>query len=224
MADKGAIVEFDFTALDGAAILFDLAKRYLEDLDGIALDVPREARYLVGCSYQEGLQRLFGVLKTKKTAAKAARELEGAFKVALAEHVAEGVTQGFRNFVKTLSDKGVKVVLSTRADICSDVVRTALADLVGGKVVLHQEPSVCYGCVKWDSWRLACLKNSLRNTSSVAVTGSGFGVKSALTVGMGALAVVHDHVSYQDFGGAEAVVNALDTAAAKKVLSILRIG
>jgi hypothetical protein len=65
--------------------------------------------------------------------------------------------------------------------------------------------------------------NKLRNTTTLAVTGSGLGVKSALLAGMGSIAVVNDHVAYQDFGGADETVTALDAAAAKKVLEILRV-
>lgn len=223
MTGRGVIVEFDFTALNGAEILFDTAKRFLAELDGIVLDVPSEARYLVGNDYQDGLQGLFDFVKTKKTAAKAARDLADIFNSKVTASVSTAVTQGFCNFVRTLADRGLKVVLATHADICSDVVHEAFDDLLGTNVVLHQEASTCYGSVKWESWRLACTRNGLRCASSHVVTGSGCGVKSALFVGMGALAVVNDHVSYHDFGGADAVVGSLDTAAAKKVLEIMHL-
>lgn len=223
MADNGAVVEFDFTALDGAGLLFDTAKRFLSELDGLALDVPTEARYLAGNDYQAGLARLFESVKTKKTAEKAARDLAELFNAELTDCLSAALTPGFRNFVRTLASAGLKVVVSTRADICADRVREAFGDLLDGNVVLYQETSMVYGSQKWDAWRRACARNRLRNTSTVAVTGSGFGVKAALLADMGTLAVIDDHVAYQDFGGADEIVEALDTAAAKKVLSILKI-
>lgn len=224
MADKGAIVEFDFTVLKGAGILCDTAKRFLAELDGIDLDEPTEARFLAGATYLDGLTRLFESVKTKKTALKAARDLADAFNAKVTELLPTAVTLGFRNFVKALADAGVKVVIATRADICSDDVRRAFGDLLGDGVVLFQDTSSGYGSAQWDSWRLAGRRNGLRNTSAIAVTGSGYGVKSALRCGMGSLAVVNDHVAYQDFGGADEVVAALDTAAAKKALALLRVG
>ena len=223
MADNGAVVEFDFTALDGAGLLYDTAKRFLSELDGLALDVPTEARYLAGNDYQAGLARLFESVKTKKTAEKAARDLAELFNAELTDCMSSAQTPGFRNFVRTLTDAGLKVVISTRADICADRVREAFGDLLDLNVVLYQETSTVYGSQKWDAWRRACARNRLRNTSTVAVTGSGFGVKSALLADMGILAVIDDHVAYQDFGGADEIVETLDTAAAKKVLSILKI-
>ena len=224
MADKGAIVEFDFTVLKGAEILCGTAKRFLMELDGIGLDAPTEARFLAGATYLDGLSRLFESVKTKKTALKAARDLADAFSARVTEVLPTAVTQGFRNFAKVLVDAGVKVVIATRADICSDGVRHAFGDLLGDGVVLFQDTSTGYGSMPWESWRLAGRRNGFRNTSAIAVTGSGYGVKSALRCGMGSLAVVNDHVAYQDFGGADEVVAALDTAAAKKALSLLHVG
>ena len=223
MADKGVIVEYDFTALDGAGILFDTAKRFLKDLDGIKLDRPTEIRHLAGKGFQDGLQSLFSAVKTKKTAAKAARDLEAAFNSEVGSHVAEGLTTGFRNFIKARTEKDVKVVIVTRADVGDEAVKAAFAPILGEKVVLHHETSAQYGFCKWESWRQAGRAIRLRNASCIAVTGSGFGVKSALLAGMGSLAVEGERVAYQDFGGADAIVARLDAAAARKALAILRI-
>lgn len=221
MSERGVIVEFDFAAMDGAGLLFETTKRFLKELDGIPFDIPTEARYLAGGNYQGGLAELFSVVKTKKTAQKAARDLAAAFNAALTKAVPENVTPAFRNFVKALADKGVKVVIATRADV--QAVRMAFAQILSGDVVLYQETSTCYGAVKWDAWRRACAANRMRHLSTIAVTGSGFGVKSALVAGMGSMAVVNDRVAYQDFGGADDVVNELSGVTARRLLEILRV-
>ena len=222
MSDRGVIVEFDFTVLNGAELLYETTKRFLSELDGIAFDARSEAQYLAGGNYQGGLAELFAAVKTKKTAQKAARDLSAAFNAALTAAVpAAAATPSFRNFVKVLADKGVKVVIATRADVAA--VRQSFVQVLSGDVVLYQETSTCYGAVKWDAWRRACAANRLRHLSTVAVTGSGHGVKSALIAGMGSMAVVNDHVAYQDFGGADAVVDEISGTTAKKLLEILRI-
>jgi phosphoglycolate phosphatase-like HAD superfamily hydrolase len=134
--------------------------------------------------------------------------------------VPKSVTPAFRKFVQAIAAKGVKIVISTRADV--EAVRPAFESLLGDDVVLFQETSSTYGSVKWDAWRRACAMNKLRNFSTIAVTGSGFGVKSALVAGMGSVAVTSPHVAYQDFGGADEVVSELNAAAAKTILEILR--
>ena len=217
---KGVIVEFDFAAMDGAGLLFDTTKKFLAGLDNIPFDERIEAQHLAGGNYQGGLAEYFAVVKTKKLAAKAAKDLSAAFVSALNEAVPKSITPAFRKFVQTIAAKGVKIVISTRADV--EAVRPAFAGLLGDDVVLFQETSSTYGSVKWDAWRRACAMNKLRNFSTIAVTGSGFGVKSALVAGMGSVAVTSPHVAYQDFGGADEVVSELNAAAAKTILEILR--
>lgn len=224
MADivkKGVIVEFDFAAMDGASLLFDVTKKFLACLDKIPFDERIEAQHLAGGNYQGGLAEYFSVVKTKKLAAKAAKDLAAAFGEALNEAVPKAVTASFRNFVSTIAAKDVKVVISTRAEL--EKVQGAFAPLLGECVTLYQETSATYGSVKWDAWRRACAMNKLRNCSTIAVTGSGFGVKAALLAGMGSVAVVSPHVAYQDFGGADEVVRELNSATARAVLDILRV-
>ena len=224
MADeirKGVVVEFDFAAMDGAGLLFETTKKFLAGLDNIPFDERIEAQHLAGGNYQGGLAEYFSVVKTKKLAVKAAKDLAAAFGSALNEAVPKAVTPSFRNFVSTIAAKDVMVVISTRAEL--EKVQGAFASLLGDNVALYQETSATYGSVKWDAWRCACAMNKLRNFSTIAVTGSGFGVKSALLAGMGSVAVVSPHVAYQDFGGADEVVKELNSATARTVLDILRV-
>ena len=217
---KGAIVEFDFAAMNGADLLFETTKKFLKDLDGIPYDDLAEARHMAGSNYQGGLAEYFSVVKTKKTAAKAAKELSDAFAAALDEAVPKSVTPSFRNFVRALAAKGVKVVIATRADVSK--VQGAFLSLLAQNVVMYHEESPTYGCVKWDLWRRACAANGLRHVSTIAVTGSGNGVKSALFAGMGSLAVPKARTAYQDYTGANAVVDELNADAAKEALKVLR--
>ena len=221
MAKKGVVIEFDFAALNGAELLFKTAKSYLKKLDNIKLDEPTEARHLAGADFADGLAKLFASVKTKKTAPKAARELSALFAEALTASVPSAVTTPFKNFVKALAEKDVKVIISTRADL--ETVAPAFASLVGSNVVLYQDVSSCYGASPWDTWRRACRFAEVSHISTLVLTGSGFGVKSALRAGMGSVAVVNEHVAYQDFGGADAVIDELSGKTAKKVLEVLRV-
>ena len=221
MAEKGVIVEFDFTVLNGAELLFETTKSFLKALDGIEFDLPVEARHFAGNDYLDGFRRYFSVVKTKKTAQKAARDLSEAFAAAVTREAPGALTVAFKNFVKALQEKGVRVVIATRADLES--VRPAFVSALGPNIAFYQEPSACYGAVRWESWRRACRAGGVRAASTLAVTGSGAGVKAALLAGMGSVAVVNDHVAYQDFGGAQAAVGELSGKTAKKVLEVLRI-
>ena len=224
MADgfkKGVIVEFDFAAMDGAGLLYKTTEALLKEIDNIPFDARIEAQHLAGGNYQGGLAEYFALVKTKKTAAKAAKALAERFEAALDAAVPAAVTPAFKNFVKTLADRGVKVIIATRAN--GEAVAGAFADVLGENVVLYKETAPTYGCVKWDAWRRACVANKLRSSMALAVTGSGHGVKSALLAGIGVVAVVNDRVAYQDFGGADEVLKQLDGPAAKTVLGVLHL-
>lgn len=216
---KGVVVEFDFAAMDGAELLYRTTEALMKEND-IPFDRRAEAVHLAGGNYQGGFAEYFAAVKTKKTAAKAAKDIAERFSSALEAEVPKAVTPAFRSFVKTLADRGVKVVIATRANI--EKVAPAFEGLLGDCVALYQETSQCYGSVKWDAWRRACAHNRLRNYLTVAVTGSGFGVKSALLAGMGSVAVIRDNVAYQDFGGVDEAVSALDASAAAKILRMLK--
>lgn len=217
---KGVVIEFDFAAMNGAELLYKATEKVLTDND-IAFGPRVEAQYLAGGNCQGALTDYFNVVKTKKTSAKAAKDIADLFGKSLAAAIPAAVGASFLNFVKALSSKGVKVVISTRADI--EAVKGAFESVLGDDVTLYQETSQTYGSVKWDAWRRACAMNKLRNFTTVAIAGSGYSVKSALVAGMGAIAVVNDRVAYQDFGGADDVVEAVDEALAAKVLSILKV-
>lgn len=215
---RGVVVEFDFAVADGAQLLFDTARKVLE-AKGIDLTLKLEAMHLTGGNYQGGLAELFGVLGKKCDPAATARDLSDAFAKALTAKAAEAVTPGFKAFVKALTAKGIKVVIATRADI--EAVKPAFEEFDPENVVLYSEPSMTYGNCKWDAWRRAYSQNGLVDVLTVAVSGSGAGVKAALVAGMGVVAVIHDHVAYQDFGGADFVTETVDAKLADEVLRML---
>jgi beta-phosphoglucomutase-like phosphatase (HAD superfamily) len=220
VAAKGVIVEFDFAAMNGAELLFETTKRFLEELDGIAFDDRIEARHMAGGNYQGAFAEYFPLVKTKKTAAKAAKDFADVFESVLNEAVPKSISGSFRNFVRTLSERGVKVVIATRAD--DETVRPAFAAMLGENVILQHEESSTYGSVKWDVWRRACAANAIHYRQCVAVTGSGYGVKSALYAGVASIGVVNSRTAYQDFSGADAVVRELNADTARTVLKMLR--
>ena len=99
---KGVIVEFDFTVLNGAEILFDTAKKLLKGA-GVELNTRLEALHLAGGNYQGGLAELFEATGRSGDAAALARELNTAFNSAVAAKAADAVTPAFKGFLKTLA-------------------------------------------------------------------------------------------------------------------------
>ena len=217
---KGVIVEFDFTVLDGAKILFDVAAAQLAPR-GVELTPRLEAAHLAGGNYQGAFAELYAKLEKKHDAAKSARELAEGFRAALDAKLPGSVTGKFKAFVGALVAKGVRVVVSTRAD--AEVLRGELAEFPAEQVCVYSEPSSTYGSLKWDAWRRACLSNHLSECLAVAVVGSGFSARAALVAGLASVAVENPRVAWQDFGGIDAMVPELDAAAASEVLRALHI-
>ena len=217
--NRGIVIEFDFAAMNGAELLFKTVKKFLRDLDKIPFDESLEARCLAGRTYAEGLARLFAQAKTKKTAPKAARELAADFASVVTGAVPTAVGIPFRNFVKAFVDAGFAVAIATRADL--DAVRPAFEPVLGENVILYHEESDGYGFPAWESWRRACMALEMKHATGRAVSGSGFGIKSALVAGMRSVAVVNDRVIYQDFGGASEIADELSGKSAKKFLAAL---
>ena len=218
---RGVVVEFDFAVVDGAQLLFDTAKKVLAG-SGIDLTIKLEAMHLAGGNYHGAVAELFDtVLGKRDDAGEVSRTLARAFADALTEKAAAAVTPSFKAFVKALADKGLKVVIATRSNL--EALKPALEGLDPELVIPYQEISVTYGNCKWDAWARAVNTNGLVNVLTVGVTGSGNGVKSALVAGLSAIGVVHDHVAYQDFGGADVVVEKLDAKVADEVFRMLHL-
>ncbi len=217
---RGVVIEFDFTAIDGGQILFETAQKILA-AKGVDLTIKLEALHLSGGNYQGGLAELFRALDKKCDAAATARDLHDAFGKALTAKAVAAVTPGLKAFITALVERGVKVVIATRSDL--EVLRPAFEGFDPEKVVLYAEPSMSYGNGKWDAWRRACNQNGLVDVLTVGVTGSGKGVKSALVAGMSAIAILHDHVAYQDFGGADVVVDSFSAKLADEAFRMLHM-
>ncbi len=217
---RGVVVELDFTAIDGAQLLFDLAKKRLGEA-GVDLDIKLEARHLVGGNYQGGVTELFSELGNRHDPALVARDLADAFKGAITERIPAAITADFKKFVTALVDKGVKVVIATRGDV--SVLQSAIEGLAPEMCVAYQETSSTYGNCKWDAWKRVCAPNGLHEMITVGVAGSGAGVKSALVAGLSAIGIVHPHTAYQDFGGADVVAEKIDASLADDALRMLHM-
>ena len=219
---KGLIIESDFVLPDGPQILFDTARNYLKKLDGIDFTPAAEARFFYGHDYLEAMTNYFEALKTKKTPQKAAREIEASFNKALLSAIPNAVNDDFRQFIATIAAKGVKIVIATRVN--SEVMSPAFAGILEeGKVGFHWLLSSTYGTSTWDYWRRISQAQQISRMSTMVLTGTAAGVKSAIMGGVGAVGIIRDHVAYQDFGGANELITELTAESAKKVLYAMRV-
>lgn len=216
---RAAVVEFDSTAFDGASAVFEAAKKALAR-SGVELTRRLEAKWLLNRTVQVGVQALFQS-EGKSGAAQAAQEVESAAAGAVASAAASAATDGLREFAAALAAKGVLVVVVTRAD--PETVRAALPGLGDSQLKVVRDEAGSYGSLRREGWAAVCEKAGLRPPLSVAVTGSGFGVRGALQAGLCALAIPNPSTEWQDFGGADGEARSLGREAAAEVLRILHL-
>jgi beta-phosphoglucomutase-like phosphatase (HAD superfamily) len=217
---RGVIVEVDFTMIDGASILFDITKEKLAGL-GIDFSIKLEALHLAGGKMQGGFTELLEKLGKEADAVELANDIQAAFKEEVTKRFSSLMTSDVRNFIKKLTDREIKVVLSTRGDV--EVLKEVCAELDNPLVVPYADTSKTYGGGKWDDWRRTLNANTLANILTVGITGSGHGVKAALLASVAAIAVVHDHVAYQDFGGADVAFDKFEEKIADEVIRVMHI-
>ena len=216
---RGVIVEFDFAVLSGHAFLLDICRTRLAK-ESVKLDATLLARSMGGKSFSSGLNALCN--KQQKTIdvpaviAECYEQYAEALKGAL-----PNVPAGFVDFVKTLLGKGMKVVIVSRAD--SEAVRAVFPAVLSDKLVIQHDASNGFGFCSWDGWRRAARKNDLHERLCVAVAGSGYSVKGALTSGLGVMVKVNPQTEYQDVSGCDVHISEFSTGLADEVVRILRV-
>jgi beta-phosphoglucomutase-like phosphatase (HAD superfamily) len=216
---RGVIVEFDFAVLSGHAFLLDICRTRLAK-EGVTLDATLMARSMGGKTFSSGLNALCNrqqkTIEVPSVIAECYEQYAEALKGAL-----PAVPAGFIDFVKSLLGKGMKVVLVSRAD--SEAVRAVFAAVQTEKLVVMHDTSAGFGFCSWDGWRRAARKNDLHERLCVAVAGSGYSVKGALTSGLGVMSKVNPLTEYQDVSGCDVHVSEFSAALADEVVRILRV-
>ena len=216
---RGVIVEFDFAVLSGHAFLLDICRTRLAK-EGLKLDATLMARSMGGKSFSSGLNALCNrqqkTVDVPAVVAECYEQYGEALKGALAK-----VPAGFVDFVKALLGKGMKVVVLSRAD--SEAVRAVFPAAHSEKLIVMHDTSNGFGFCSWDGWRRAARKNDLHERLCVAVAGSGYSVKGALTSGMGVMVKVNPQTEYQDVSGADVHLSEFSAGLADEVTRILRV-
>jgi hypothetical protein len=216
---RGVIVEFDFAVLQGHQLLLDICRARLEK-EGVNLDAALMARSMGGRSFSSGLNALCNKQQKTVDVPAVTAECNEQFAAALTGSL-DKVPAGFVAFVGALLEKGMKVVLVSKAD--SEAVKAAFASLPAAKLVVLHDTTNGFGFLSWDGWRRMARKNDLHERLCVAVAGSGFSVKGALISGMGVMVKENAVVGYQDVSGSDVRIGEFAAALSDEVASILRI-
>lgn len=215
---RGVIVEFDFAVLPGHRLLLDICCARLST-EGVKLDAALMARFMGGKSFSSGLNALCNKQQKTVDVPAVIAECNEQFAAALTKKLPDA-SAGFKDFVASLLAKDLKVVLVSRVE--SDAVR-ALFPAASEKLVIVHETANSFGFCSWDGWRRVARKNDLHERLCVAVAGSGFSVKGALTSGMGVLVKDNPMTEHQDVSGCDLRTGEYAAGLANDVTRILRV-
>ena len=215
---RGVIVEFDFAVLPGHRLLLDICSARLAK-EGVTLDATLMARFMSGKSFSAGLNALCNKQQKTVDVPAVIAECNEQFAAALKAGLS-AVPASFVEFVSALLAKGLKAVLVSRVE--SESVRALFPAAAEKLVVMHEAPN-SFGFCSWDGWRRVARKNDLHERLCVAVTGSGFSVKGALTTGMGVMVKSNPLTEHQDFGGCDVRIGEYAAGLSDEVIHILRV-
>ena len=216
---RGVIVEFDFAVLPGHALLLDICRTRLAK-EGIKLDAALMARSMGGKSFSSGLNALCNKQQKTIDVPTVIAECNAEFAEALKSKLSK-VPAGLLDFVKALLAKNIKVVIVSRAD--NEAVKAVFEGVQSDKLVVLHDLSNGFGFYSWDGWRRAARKTDLHERLCVAVAGSGFSMKGALTSGMGVMVKDNPVTEYQDFSGCDVHITEFAAGLADEVVRILRV-
>jgi len=216
---RGVIVEFDFAVLPGHSLLLDICRaRFAKE--GIRFDAALMARSMGGKSFSSGLNALCNKQQKTIDVPTVIGECNAEFAEALKGKLST-VPAGFLEFVKALLAKNVKVVIVSRAD--NEAVKAVFQSVQSDKLVVLHDAPIGFGFYSWDGWRRTARKTELHERLCVAVAGSGFSVKGALTSGLGVIVKPNPLTDYQDLSGCDVRVDEYSAGLADDVLRILRV-
>lgn len=215
---RGMIVELDFAVLPGHQLLLNISKEQFAKA-GLTVDATLMARYMGGKSFSNGLHALAAKQEKTIDAPAIIAETNAAFSAALTQSL-KSIPSDFVSFVEAILAKGVKVIIISRADV--EAVKS-LFPTHSENLLFQTDTSSGFGFLGWDVWRRAARKNNLRERLCVAIVGSGFSVKGALTSSMGSMFKENPLTAHQDFSGGDVSIQRFDDALVKDIVAMLRV-
>ncbi len=217
---RGLLVEFDFAVMPGHQIMLEVCKEQLTK-SGVKIDEVLMARYMFGRSFVAGLSALYRAqeLSSYEVADRVAACNE-AFAARIKADLAE-IPPGFKDFIKAVAAREIKVVLFSVAE--SEAVQAAFADMPENLFAVSEDLTSSFGFTSWEGWRRFARKNSLHERLCVSVCGSGLSVKGALTSGISSIVKDNAVVAYQDISGFDKQIEKFDAGLADDVVRLLHL-
>ncbi len=212
------IMDLDYAAFDGRRVVFKAAQAALKAA-GTELTQPQFSRIALIAHpvyIAEALAEFAGNEKVD------AEELGVTLQDAMHEAFRSGKVK-FSEKTQALLDaaKPLGVDLAAFTTLPEDIATAALekAGLPADAIEIAAYPDCDKHFPRVDTWLKICRGQSKTSRSCVAVAAGQEAAKTALAAGMRCVVIPDDFTAFQDFGGADAVIDSLDDADFKKLLA-----
>jgi len=217
---RGVLIEFDFAVMPGHQMMLEVCKEQFAK-EGLKIDQVIMARYMAGKSFVAGLSAL---CRAQEITSFEVSDMAASCNELFAEKIKANlkkVPAGFKDFIKAVTDKGMKVVIFSISD--SEAIREAFADIPEESLGISEDLTSSFCFTSWEGWRRFARKNSLHERLCVSVCGSGLSVKGALTSGLSVIVKDNEMVDYQDISGYDKQIKEFDVGVVDEVARLLHL-
>ena len=199
------LFELEGAAVDGRSKLYDSAKSVFQKA-GIKLSDREFARYCTHGSTAGIVHKLVEELGKGKLNDSSAETILAHYH----DSLKDGSVHVHPIFTRILKETGKRGMSATAISVLPEEIAQAILDKSGMTaqgVVLHAFPETERHFPRVDCWMKVCRQVTKSPRTSIAIAGSRDSGKSALSSGMRCVIVPDNFTSYQDFSGADAVLD-----------------
>jgi len=215
----GLVFELEKLAMPGQRLLFEVCQKVLKEKQ-VALSPVLWSRFGLANPLAQGLGRLFAMLDKKSLAAdKLAREVQDVFFSEIARPAVK--LNAALNALLTEAAK-LNIKIGALSFLPDEQAQALLAHLGLQEIARMCVMQKTTGHVPTpDCWLMTCKAIGVPPRHSVAVVESAVACNAALEAGLRCVVVPDEFTAYQDFGGADQVVENLKDVHAKDLQALL---
>jgi len=216
------LFELETIGFQGRQVVFDVLKSVLADKD-MKLTPVLFSRCCVDKPVEEGLPQLLDLLGHPRVSAeKLVPEIMQGIRASLLDNTPKSPA-ALAGLLKKAQDEGYKLGAVSNLDLDAALQLYAKLDIgepEEGAIVASESEA---GTADPQAWKSAARAMDALIPSCVVLTTSSSSSLAAVSSGMRCIVIPDDYTSFQDFGGTDHILDALDDNAAKDILDTLAV-
>ncbi|MEI6808123.1 MAG: HAD hydrolase-like protein [bacterium] len=214
------LFELEHSAVAGRAALFDVCKRLLTERD-VEFTEALFVRHFQKLSIEKCIAELLeAVGKKRLSAAKLATEIAEEVKTALSDKRLK-MSSGFSKLIEQAKAENAVfgALTALPKEVAEALVKRLGLDGVLAKINYAAPEADCFPTA--DAWLKLAKAVAVPPQGCIVITTSNSSCKAALSGGMRPVAAPDEFTGFQDFGGADLLVEKLNDEAATAIISLM---